>query len=170
MSTTPRVTIPEHAVNEDGVIVMGDVLAEHVPGIARARHRFFDALKATLAVDPVSHELLRLTTAELTGCRLCRNQRNAAAFEAGVDETVIGYAREGAYDRFDAHERATLEFGDRFRAHPGDLPAEPAPQIEELGEVAATAMVLSTGRALADGKALVALGLEPENMTVQVPA
>lgn len=170
MSTTPRVTIPERAVNEDGVIVMGDVLAEHVPGIARARRRYFDALTVTMAADPVAHELLRLTTAELTGCRLCRNQRSAAAFEAGVDETVIGHARAGAYDRFEPHERATLEFGDRIRAHPGDLSDGPAPQIEELGEAAATAMVLSTGRALADAKALVALGLEPENMPVQVPA
>lgn len=174
MSTTPRVAIPDRAVNADGVITMGEVIAEHAPALAAARRRYFDTLLPLSAAEPVAHELLRLATAELTGCRLCRNQRSAVAAEAGVDEDAIARARTRDYDDFDDRDRAALQLGDRIRAHPGDLegagdPA-PAPEVEVLGLASATAMVMTTTRALADGKALVALGLEPEGYPVQVPA
>lgn len=174
MSTTPRVDVPERAYGEDGVITMGEVIAEHAPALAAARRRYFDTLLPLIAAEPVAHELLRLATAELTGCRLCRNQRSGAAAEAGVDEAAIARARERRYNGLDERSRTALELGDRFRAHPGDLveaeDPEPAPEFESLGSEAATSMVMTTARALADGKAIVALGLEPEGYQVQVPA
>jgi AhpD family alkylhydroperoxidase len=174
MSTTPRVEVPERAYADDGVIRMGEVIAEHAPALAAARRRYFDTLLPLTAAEPVAHELLRLATAELTGCRLCRNQRSAAAAEAGVDEAAIAKARQRRYDGLDDRSRTALELGDRIRAHPGDLAGaddpQPAPEVSSLGPEAATAMVMTTTRALADGKALVALGLEPEGFPVQVPA
>jgi AhpD family alkylhydroperoxidase len=174
MSTTPRVEVPARAYDDHGVITMGEVIAEHAPELAAARRRYFDTLLPLTAAEPVAHELLRLATAELTGCRLCRNQRSAAAAEAGVDETTITRARERRYDGLGERARTALELGDRIRAHPGDLAGahdpEPAPEVTSLGAEAATAMVMTTTRALADGKALVALGLEPEGYPVQVPA
>jgi alkylhydroperoxidase family enzyme len=174
MSTTPRVEVPEGAFDDDGVITMGEVIAEHAPVLAAARRRYFDTLLTLTAAEPVAHELLRLATAELTGCRLCRNQRSAAAAEAGVDETVIASARQRRYDALDERARTALELGDRIRAHPGDMAGaddpEPAPEVTSLGVEAATAMIMTTTRALADGKALVALGLEPADYPVQVPA
>lgn len=174
MSTTPRLDVPARAYRDDGVIAMGEVIAEHAPALAAARRRYFDTLLPLTAAEPVAHELLRLATAELTGCRLCRNQRSAAAAEAGVDEDAIARARQRRYDGLDERSRAALELGDRIRAHPGDLVGaddpEPAPEATTLGLAAATAMVMTTTRALADGKAIVALGLEPENHPVQVPA
>lgn len=173
MSTNPRVTVPDGAHQPDGTITMGGVIAEHAPELAAARRRYFDTLLPLSEAEPVAHELLRLATAELTGCRLCRNQRSAAAHEAGVDEDAIAKARQREYQGFDARERAALELGDRIRAHPGDLAGHdprPAPQLATIGEAAGVAMVMTTTRALADGKALVALGLEPKDFPVQVPA
>jgi AhpD family alkylhydroperoxidase len=174
MSTTPRVEVPERAYDDAGVIRMGEVIAEHAPALAAARGRYFETLLLLTAAEPVAHELLRLATAELTGCRLCRNQRSAAAAEAGVDEAAIAKARERRYDGLDDRARTALELGDRIRAHPGDLAGaddpQPSPEVSSLGTEAATAMVMTTTRALADGKALVALGLEPEGFPVQVPA
>jgi AhpD family alkylhydroperoxidase len=172
MSTTPRIEVPDGAVREDGVVPMAEVIAAHAPALAEARRRYFDTLRPLMDADPVAHELLRLATAELTGCRLCRNQRSAAAAQAGVDEDVIEDTRQRRYEGLDARSRTALELGERIRAHPGDLAVEagPAPEVEALGLAAATAMVMTTTRALADGKALVALGLEPEDYPVQVPA
>jgi len=174
MSTIPRVDVPDRAYRDDGVITMGEVIAEHAPALAAARRRYFDTLLPLTAAEPVAHELLRLATAELTGCRLCRNQRSAAAAEAGVDEDAIAKARERRYEGLDERARTALELGDRIRAHPGDLAGaddpQPATEVTALGIEAATAMVMTTTRALADGKALVALGLEPEGYPVQVPA
>ncbi|MFP4312489.1 MAG: hypothetical protein ACLFS9_10995 [Nitriliruptoraceae bacterium] len=172
MSTTPRVAVPDGAVRPDGVVPMSDVIATHAPALAEARRRYFDTLRPLMDADPVAHELLRLATAELTGCRLCRNQRSAAAAEAGVDEVVIERTRQGRYDGLDERSRTALHLGERIRAHPGDLAAGsgPAPEIDALGIAAGTAMVMTTTRALADGKALVALGLEPESYPVQEPA
>lgn len=173
MSTTPRVAVPDHAYLADGAITMGEVIATHAPELAAARRRYFDTLVPLMAAEPAAHELLRLATAELTGCRLCRNQRSAAAREEGVDEDAIDRARQRSYEGFDARERAALELGDRIRAHPGDLgggaPAS-APELAALGAAAGTAMVMTTTRAVADGKAIVALGLEPADYPVQVPA
>ncbi|MFP4149986.1 MAG: hypothetical protein ACLFUG_00275 [Nitriliruptoraceae bacterium] len=172
MSTTPRVAIPDGAVRPDGVVPMADVIAAHAPALAEARRRYFDTLRPLMDTDPVAHELLRLATAELTGCRLCRNQRSAAAAEAGVDEGVIERTRLGRYDGLDERSRTALHLGERIRAHPGDLATGPgpAPEIDALAVAAGTAMVMTTTRALADGKALVALGLEPESYPVQEPA
>ena len=174
MSTTPRVDVPDRAYLDGGVITMAEVIDEHAPALAAARRRYFDTLLPLMTSEPVAHELLRLATAELTGCRLCRNQRSAAAAEAGVDEDAIARARERRYDELDERSRTALVLGDRIRAHPGDLTgdAEPAmaPEVAALGAQAATAMVMTTTRALADGKALVALGLEPEDYPVQVPS
>jgi hypothetical protein len=174
LSTVPRVQVPDRAYDGAGVITMGEVVAEHAPALARARRRYFEALARVTAAEPVAHELLRLGTAEMTGCRLCRNQRNPAATEAGVDEAVITRLRGGDHASFGERDQATLRLGERIRAHPGDHAAtgapEAAPELRELGTTAGGAMVLSTTRAVADGKALVALGLEPENMTPQVPS
>lgn len=174
MSTSPRVDVPERAYDDRGVITMAEVIAEHAPALAAARRRYFDTLLPLMAAEPVAHELLRLATAELTGCRLCRNQRSSAAAAAGVDEAAIARAREHRYEGLDTRARTALELGDRIRAHPGDLAdaedPEPAPEMAALGSEAATAMVMTTARALADGKALVALGLEPADYPVQVPA
>lgn len=173
MSTTPRVSVPDGAQQPDGSISMGEVIAAHAPELAAARRRYFDTLVPLSEAEPVAHELLRLATAELTGCRLCRNQRSAAAHEAGVDEAAIERARQRSYDGFDPRERAALELGDRIRAHPGAFGGaepQPAPELARIGTPSGVAMVMTTTRALADGKALVALGLEPEDYPVQVPA
>jgi AhpD family alkylhydroperoxidase len=172
MSTEPRVTVPDRAYDDAGVITMGEVIEEHAPAIARARRRYFDELARVTAAEPVAHELLRLATAEMTGCRLCRNQRSAAAAEAGVDEAVIARLRGGEHDTFGERDRTTLLLGERIRAHPGDRAPSggdgPAPELDELGATAGAAMVLSTTRAVSDGKALVALGFEPKDMAPQV--
>jgi len=173
MATTPRVVVPDHAVDDRGVVTMAEVIAAHAPSLAAARRRLFDTLTPLMQAEPVAHELLRLSTAELTGCRLCRSQRSAAAADAGVDEEVIARTRAGRYEDLGARERVALELGGRLRAHPGDLDQpvdpQPAPELDALGTASATAMVMTTGRALADGKALVALGLEPEDYPVQEP-
>ncbi len=171
MSTTPQVQVPAHAHRDDGSVAMGEVIAEHAPELAAARAAYFATLVPLSESEPVAHELLRLATAEVTGCRLCRNQRSASAHEAGVDEDLIADARQGRYDHLDDRDRTAMELGDRIRAHPGaTAQADPAPEIAALGPAKATAMVMTTTRALADGKALVALGLEPEDYPVQVPA
>lgn len=173
MGTTPHVPVPDTARDEAGVITMGPVLEALVPDVAALRAAYFGHLAELIAREPAVHELNRIATAETTGCRYCRNIRRQDAMDAGVDEDAVTRVRADGADGFDdPRTRVALELGERLRGYP--LGAEDAGEAPELAALAAQdpsladAVVLAVSRAVADGKAIVALGLEPDGMPVRV--
>jgi alkylhydroperoxidase family enzyme len=67
------------------------------------------------AVDPVVLELTRLRIAMLLGCTAELEARTPAAVEAGLDEaTIAELANWPRSDRFDARQRACLEFVEQY--------------------------------------------------------
>mgnify|MGYP001597869548 CR=1 FL=1 len=173
MGTTPHVPVPDHARDASGVITMGPVLEALVPDVAALRATYFAHLAELIAREPAVHELNRIATAEDTGCRYCRNIRRQDAMDAGVDEDAVERVRADGPEGFDdPRTRAALELGERRRRYP--LGAEtPGPAPEQVALAAqdaplADAVVLAVSRAVADGKAIVALGLEPDGMPVRV--
>lgn len=142
------------------------VLQTHAPTIARARQGFFEPLANAVDSSPRRAELLRLRAAELTGCTLCRNLRMQGARDAGVDEAVIEAMRDGDHDVFDAGDRAALALGDAFCGHQDDQAM--AGVRDALGARESALLVLSLVKAVAFGKVVVALGLEPEHPTLTV--
>ena len=77
---------------------------------------FVDAVNAKEAAvwaSPMSrrtHELVRMRVAEINGCTLCMTWRNGWADEGDLAD-VANYATS---TRFDAPERAAIEYADRF--------------------------------------------------------
>jgi AhpD family alkylhydroperoxidase len=168
VSTTPRIPVPDAARDGEGVVAMGPVLAALVPDLAALRAAYFEVLAAVVAREPAVHELNRLATAETTGCRYCRNVRREDARAAGVDEDAVARVRAGGSAAFDGRDAVALRLGERLRGLPAGAGDGAAPELGELGEELGTAVVAAVARAVADGKAIVALGLEPEAMPVRV--
>lgn len=173
MGATPHVQVPDTARDASGVVAMGPVLRALVPEVADLREAYFVELARAVAKEPAIHELNRIATAETTGCRYCRNIRRQDAMDAGVDERSVERVRAlGAEGFDDVRVRRALELGARLREYPlGSEVAGPAPEHDalcELDEGLADVVVLAVTRAVADGKAIVALGLEPDGMPVRV--
>jgi alkylhydroperoxidase family enzyme len=173
MGTTPHVTVPDHARDAAGVVSMGPVLRALVPDVADLREAYFVELARVAAREPAIHELNRIATAESTGCRYCRNIRRQDAIDAGVDEKAVERVRERGAEGFDDDRvRAALELGARLREFPlGSEVEGSALEYSALCEHdrdLADAVVLAVTRAIADGKAIVGLGLEPDGMPVKV--
>lgn len=173
MGTTPHVPVPDAARDASGVASMGPVLRALVPDVADLRDAYFVELARVVAREPAVHELNRIATAETTGCRYCRNIRRQDAMDAGVDEDAVERVRALGADGFDDDRvRRALALGERIRAYPLGAEADgAAPEHAALGELdepLADAVVLAVTRAIADGKAIVGLGLEPDGMPVRV--
>lgn len=173
MGTEPHVHVPDAARDESGIVSMGPVLGALAPDVAALRAAYFDELTRVIAREPAIHELNRIATAETTGCRYCRNIRRQDAMDAGVDELAVERVRTLGADGFeDGRVRQALELGARLREYP--LGAELEGAAPEYLAVAdhdhglADAVVLAVTRAVSDGKAIVALGLEPDGMPLKV--
>ena len=175
MGTTPHVHVPPDARDDEGVVSMGPVLRALVPEVAALREAYFTELAEVVAREPAIHELNRIATAETTGCRYCRNIRRRDAMDAGIDEGAVERVRDVGADGFDdPRVRGALALGERLRGYPlgadagADVPAQEYAALGALDEELADAVVLAVTRAIADGKAIVALGLEPDGMPVRI--
>lgn len=162
MSTTPRAS---SAISGEPAH-FGSVLA-HQPAIAQAfadlYGRFWDSdvLAARLK------EVARMRNARVTECGFCRNVRFDKAVAEGLGEEVVDDIADG-YEtsaRLTDAEKAVLKFTDALIHDPellnGDAEAAlkrhlSGEQIAELG--------LGVTLFLALAKALIVLGLEPEQM------
>lgn len=150
------------ATDPDDTSMLG-VLQAHAPAVAAAREGFFRPLADSVSTAPRRPELLRLRAAELTGCTLCRNLRMR---EAEVDEDSIEAMRTHALAGFESDDAAALELGDAFCAG-GDLDAVERVR-ESLGDEEAARLLLALVKAVAFGKVVVALGLEPAQPEITV--
>jgi len=65
MSTTPRIPVSPGALNAAGSL---DVYADYDHRIREGRSEVTAAGRAAGALDPLTHELVRLRNAELQGC------------------------------------------------------------------------------------------------------
>jgi len=176
MGTNAWVTIPDDARDESGVISMSAVLSHLLPEVAALRGEFFAVLAEVVAEEPAIHELNRIATAEDTGCRYCRNIRRQDAMDRGVDEDAVERVRAHGADAFeDGPTVLALRLGERLRGYPvGADDGEGGGAAPEYVALAAhdarlaDAVVIAVTRAVADGKAIVGLGLEPVAMPVRV--
>ncbi|MEM6266871.1 MAG: hypothetical protein AAF707_05045 [Pseudomonadota bacterium] len=162
MSTSPRVSsgIPGEPPHLGSVLAHQPVLAEHFSKLYAA---FWDSdvLSARLK------EVARMRNARVTECGFCRNVRFDKALSQGLDEALVDEITEGyeTSETLSDAEKAVLKFTDALIYDPalltGDAQAalkrhlSPA-QIAELG--------LGLTLFLAMAKALITMGLEPEQM------
>lgn len=162
MSTIPRVSSavagePAH---------FGSVLA-HQPAIAESFFALYGRFWQSEVLSARIKEVARMRNARVTQCGFCRNVRFDKALGQGLGEEVVDDITDG-YEtsaRLTDAEKAALRFTDALIHDPellgGDARAAlqrhltPA-QIAELG--------LGVTLFLALAKALITLGLEPEQM------
>jgi alkylhydroperoxidase family enzyme len=162
MSTTPRVSsaIPGEPAH------FGSVLA-HQPEIAESFFALYGRFWGSDVLAARIKEVARMRNARVTECGFCRNVRFDKALGEGLREDVVDDITDG-YEtsaRLTDTEKAVLKFTDALIHDPelltGDAKAalqrhlSPA-QIAELG--------LGVTLFLALAKALITMGLEPEQM------
>lgn len=163
MSTTPRVSsaIPSEPPH------FGSVLA-HQPDIAASFFALYGRFWGSDVLAARLKEVARMRNARVTECGFCRNVRFDKAVAEGLDEDVVDEItdRYETSERLTDTEKAVLKFTDALIHDPellnGDAKAalqrhlSPA-QIAELG--------LGVTLFLALAKALITMGLEPEDMS-----
>ncbi|MFN4239205.1 MAG: carboxymuconolactone decarboxylase family protein [Erythrobacter cryptus] len=162
MSTIPRVSSaiagePPH---------FASVLA-HQPAIAQSFFALYGRFWQSEVLSARIKEVARMRNARVTECGFCRNVRFDKALAEGLGEEVVEDITDG-YEtsaRLSAAEKAALTFTDALIHDPdlldGDARAALAAhftpaQIAELG--------LGVSLFLALAKALITMGLEPEQM------
>lgn len=162
MSTIPRVSsaIPGEPAH------FGSVLA-HQPDIAQSFFALYGRFWGSDVLAARVKEVARMRNARVTECGFCRNVRFDKAVAQGLGEEVVDDITDGyeTSDKLSDTEKAVLKFTDALIYDPellnGDAKAAlrrhltPA-QIAELG--------LGVSLFLALAKALITMGLEPEEM------
>jgi len=163
MSTIPRVSsaIPSEPPH------FGSVLA-HQPDIATSFFALYGRFWGSDVLAARLKEVARMRNARVTECGFCRNVRFDKAVAEGLGEDVVDDITDGyeTSERLTDAETAVLKFTDALIHDPelltGDAKAAlrrhltPA-QIAELG--------LGVTLFLALAKALITMGLEPEDMS-----
>lgn len=153
--------MPHLTANDPTDTSMLGVLQAHAPAVAEAREGFFSPLAASVSTAPRRPELLRLRAAELTGCTLCRNLRMR---EADLDEDAIEAMRNHDMAVFGEDDEVALALGDAFCA--GGHPEAVARARATLDDEETARLLLTLVKAVAFGKVVVALGLEPAEPTI----
>lgn len=162
MSTIPRVSsaLPGEPAH------FGSVLA-HQPDIAQSFFALYGRFWGSDVLAARVKEVARMRNARVTECGFCRNVRFDKAVAQGLGEEVVDDITDGyeTSDKLSDTEKAVLKFTDALIYDPelltGDAKAAlrrhltPA-QIAELG--------LGVSLFLALAKALITMGLEPEEM------
>jgi alkylhydroperoxidase family enzyme len=162
MSTNPRVSSaiagePPH---------FGSVLA-HQPEIAQSFFALYGRFWGSDVLPARIKEVARMRNARVTECGFCRNVRFDKPVAEGLGEEVVDDIADGyeTSDKLTDREKAALKFTDALIHDPellnGDARAALAKhltpaQIAELG--------LGVTLFLALAKALITMGLEPEQM------
>ena len=162
MSTTPRVSsaLPGEPAH------LGSVLAHH-PDVASRFGALYGAFWGSDVLSARLKEVARMRNARVTECGFCRNVRFYKALGQGLGEAIVDDIDDGyeTSERLTDAEKAVLKFTDAFIHDPelltGDARAAlqrhlSPEQIAELG------LGLTLFMALA--KALITMGLEPEQM------
>lgn len=162
MSTIPRVS----SAIEGEPAHFGSVLA-HQPKIAEAFTKLYGTFWDSDILSARLKEVARMRNARVTECGFCRNVRFDKAVGEGLGEEIVDDIDWGyeSSDKLTDQEKAVLKFTDAFIYDPelltGDaeeaLKRHLSPeQIAELG--------LGLTLFLALAKALITMGLEPEQM------
>ena len=162
MSTTPRASsaIPGEPAH------LGSVLAHH-PALAQSFSELYGRFWDSDVLAARLKEVARMRNARVTECGFCRNVRFDKAVAQGLGEEVVDDIADGYENsaRLTDTEKAVLKFTDALIHDPelltGDAKAAlkrhlSPEQIAELG--------LGITLFLALAKALITLGLEPEQM------
>ena len=162
MSTIPRVS----SASPGEPAHFGSVLA-HQPDIAQSFFALYGRFWGSDVLAARVKEVARMRNARVTECGFCRNVRFDKAVAQGLGEEVVDDITDGyeTSDKLSDTEKAVLKFTDALIYDPelltGDAKAAlrrhltPA-QIAELG--------LGVSLFLALAKALITMGLEPEEM------
>lgn len=162
MSTTPRVS----SAMSGEPVHFGTVLA-HQPVLAERFAALYGTFWQSDVVPARIKEIVRMRNARVTECGFCRKVRFDKAVNEGLgEETVEDITDHYAHsDRLTDAEKAALRFTDALIHDPAlmDGDAQAALQAHFTNEqIAELGMGVTLFLALA--KALITLGLEPENM------
>lgn len=162
MSTIPRVSsaVPGEPAH------LGSVLAHH-PAIAQSFSDLYAAFWGSDVLSARLKEVARMRNARVTECGFCRNVRFDKAVAQGLGEEIVddidwGYETS---DRLTDAEKAVLKFTDAFIHDPDLLTGDAAAALKRHlspEQIAELGLGLTVFLALA--KALITLGLEPEEM------
>lgn len=166
MSTTPRVSsaIPGEPAHFGSVLAHQPALAER---FAELYGRFWDSdvLSARLK------EVARMRNARITECGFCRNVRFDKPVAEGLGEDVLDDIADGyeASLRLTDAEKAVLKFTDALIHDPELLTGDAKAALQQHltpEQIAELGMGVTLFLALA--KALITMGLEPEEMDTTI--
>lgn len=160
MSIDPNVAILEHGGR---FVDPTDVIAMHDPDLAQARVNLLSAIGDVAATAPLRHELLRLRAAETTGCDYCRNVRYGPAVDAGLTEELVARVRGAGDAPLSPGDEEALDLAEGFLGADRATGVMDQLDANEMAGVVAALVARVTG-----GKAMVALGLVPDDMEITV--
>jgi alkylhydroperoxidase family enzyme len=162
MSTIPRVSSaiagePAH---------LGSVLA-HQPAIAESFFALYGRFWGSDVLSARIKEVARMRNARVTECGFCRNVRFDKAVAQGLGEEVVDDITDG-YEtsaRLSDAEKAALKFTDALIHDPGLLNGDARAALQRhLTPEQVAELGLGVTLFLALAKALITMGLEPEEM------
>ncbi|MGB3711551.1 MAG: hypothetical protein WA985_07665 [Erythrobacter sp.] len=162
MSTTPRATsaVPGEPPH------LGSVLAHH-PALAKSFGELYGAFWNSDVLSARLKEIARMRNARVTECGFCRNVRFDKALSQGLGEAIVDEIDWGyeTSDKLTDAEKAVLKFTDAFIHDPELLTDDARAALERHltpEQIAELGLGLTLFLALA--KALITMGLEPEEM------
>lgn len=164
MSFAPRVAMPDGYLGAPGGPFIAAIGAHLSPRTAAARASFVSALNAG-RIDAATKEMLRIHNAGVSDCEFCKNVRytvdGARVLDEGAVDAVTSRDRAG----FPPREQAALELAEAFFGEP---PAATTGTRERLrahySDAEIVELLLTLVRSRSGSTALIALGLEPEEM------
>ncbi len=162
MSTIPRVSSaiagePAHF----GTVLM------HQPALAERFTQLYGTFWDSDVLSARLKEVARMRNARITECGFCRNVRFDKALGEGLDEQIVDDIDVGYEDseRLTDEEKAVLKFTDALIFDPELLTGDAREALKKHlspAQIAELGMGVTLFLALA--KALITLGLEPEQM------
>lgn len=162
MSTVPRVSSaiagePAH---------FGSVLA-HQPAIAESFFALYGRFWGSDVLSARIKEVARMRNARVTECGFCRNVRFDKAVAQGLGEEVVDDIADGYEEsaKLTDAEKAALKFTDALIHDPELLTGDPRAALQRhLTPAQIAELGLGVTLFLALAKALITMGLEPEQM------
>lgn len=165
MSTTPRV-----ASAVDGQPPTFRSVLAHQPAVFEAFWQLYGTFWSHGELDHATKEVARLRNARVTDCGYCKNVRFAEARREGLDEDTVSMIQDGfeGTELSEVH-KVVLRYTDTFLQDPGGLAHELAAEVRRVltpGQI--TELALGVSLFMGFAKALISMGLEPDQMDTTV--
>lgn len=165
MSTTPRL-----ASAVDGQPATFRTVLAQQPAVFEAFWQLYGTFWSHGELDHATKEVARMRNARVTDCGYCKNVRFAEARREGLDEDTVSLIQDG-FEGTELTERQKLvvRYTDTLLHHPGELEPELAAELRAVltpGQI--TELALGVSLFMGFAKALISMGLEPDQMDTTV--